>query len=195
MVNMDVFSRSVTRDATITPYATWKKSLTFDTLPLALARVTGVSVPQKSETTWLNPFFGPPGTYPRVSLIDVLSMSRVQLIQNFRDRYVFIGESGTAIHDAFVSPVTGTMMDGVESHAHFLDGLLQGKMLSRQDDSIFFLSIAILVLLTTSLYFFLPRLLSPIFAIVSVLLIIYVSRVLYDHSRIVVDILFYLFAG
>ena len=28
------------------------------------------------------------------------------------------------------SPVTGTSMDGVESHAHYLDGILQSKMLS-----------------------------------------------------------------
>lgn len=48
-------------------------------------------------------------------------MSRVDLIKNFAGKYVFIGESGTAIHDSIVSPVTGTQIDGVESHAHFLD--------------------------------------------------------------------------
>jgi CHASE2 domain-containing sensor protein len=51
----------------------------------------------------------------------------------FGGKYVFIGEAGSFIHDAQISPVTGTMMDGVESHAHFLDGLLQKRFLQSWD--------------------------------------------------------------
>lgn len=51
-----------------------------------------------------------------------------ELIQNFSGKYVFIGESGTLIHDAHTSPVSGTQMDGVETHAHLLDGLIQGHI-------------------------------------------------------------------
>ncbi len=62
-------------------------------------------------------------------------MSRVELMANFAGKYILIGESGTLIHDSLVSPVTGTLMDGVELHAHFLDGLLQNKMLVRLDSN------------------------------------------------------------
>jgi CHASE2 domain-containing sensor protein len=65
-------------------------------------------------------------------------MSRVELIANFSGKYILIGESGTLIHDSIISPVTGTLMDGVELHAHFLDGLLQNKMLSQLSSDISF---------------------------------------------------------
>ena len=133
----------------------------------------------------MNPFFGPPESYPSISFSDVLGMSRVQAIATFRNKYVFVGESGTAIHDAFVSPVTGTMMDGVESHAHFLDGILQDKMLKNLESSWLFLIVTVLVFLTTSIYFFLPKYLSPLFAIVSCIVVIYVTRWGYDVGRTV----------
>ncbi len=56
-------------------------------------------------------------------------MSKVELVSNFAGKYVLVGEAGSLIHDAFESPVTGTLMDGVESHAHFLDGILQSRYL------------------------------------------------------------------
>jgi CHASE2 domain-containing sensor protein len=79
----------------------------------------------------LNPFLGAPHSYPSASFVDVLSMSRVELMANFAGKYILIGESGTLIHDSLISPVTGTLMDGVELHAHYLDGLLQNQMLTR----------------------------------------------------------------
>lgn len=54
---------------------------------------------------------------------------------NFAGKYILIGESGTLIHDSLISPVTGTLMDGVELHANFLDGLLQNKMLAHMDSN------------------------------------------------------------
>lgn len=143
----------------------------------------------------MNPFFGPPGSYPSISFADVLNMSRVQAIATFRNKYVLVGESGTAIHDAFVSPVTGTMMDGVESHAHFLDGILQEKMLKNLDSSWLFLIVTILVFLTTSIYFFVPKYLSPLFAIISCIAVIYVTRWGYDVGRTVGDVFLFLLAG
>jgi len=102
-----------------------------ETLPLALYNYThtastishsSLPVFHSYHNQILQPFFGGPrGAYPEVSFIDVLDMSRVELISNFAGKYVFVGESGTHIKDALVSPVTNTMMDGVEFHAHFLD--------------------------------------------------------------------------
>jgi CHASE2 domain-containing sensor protein len=99
-------------------------------------------------------------------------MSDVNLIQSFNRKYIFIGESGTAIHDTFESPVTGENMDGVEGHAHFLDGILQKKLLKEAPSSIFFLYI-LLTIVTTSLYFFLPKFLTPFLMIASMIGVIW----------------------
>ena len=77
------------------------------------------------------------------------------------------------------------MMDGVESHAHFLDGILQDKMLKNLESSWLFLIVTVLVFVTTSIYFFLPKYLSPLFAIVSCIAVIYVTRWTYDVTRTV----------
>lgn len=76
-------------------------------------------------------------------------------------------------------------MDGVESHAHFLDGILQDKMLKNLESSWLFLIVTVLVFVTTSVYFLLPKYLSPLFAIVSCIVVIYVTRWGYDVGRTV----------
>jgi CHASE2 domain-containing sensor protein len=100
-----------------------------------------------------------------------MKMSNVNLIQTFNGKYVFIGESGTAFHDLFESPVTGENMDGVEGHAHFLDGILQEKLLKTSSSSIYFLYI-FLTIVSSILYFFLPKYITPflmIFAMIGVI--------------------------
>lgn len=55
------------------------------------------------------------------SFVQALQMSKRDLVATFAGKYVFIGESGTLIHDQIISPQSGTMMAGVETHAHLLD--------------------------------------------------------------------------
>lgn len=62
-------------------------------------------------------------------------MSKVDLVKNLGGKYVIIGESGTQIHDTVTSPVSGKLIDGVETHAHFLDGILQDRYLHSFDIS------------------------------------------------------------
>jgi hypothetical protein len=83
-----------------------------DTLPLALYRISGgvYTGTLSPDRYYMNPFFGNPNTYPSISFSDVLGMSKVDLVRNFADKYVFIGENGTLIHDEVVSPVSDTMM-------------------------------------------------------------------------------------
>jgi CHASE2 domain-containing sensor protein len=57
-------------------------------------------------------------------------------------------------------------MDGVELHAHMLDGLLQNKMLSPLTSNISFTITILLTLISVLLYFLLPNYISPIVAIV-----------------------------
>lgn len=122
-------------------------------------------------------------------------MSRIDMIATFGGKYILIGESGTLIHDSLMSPVTGTLMNGVETHAHFLDGLLQKKILTPAGDGIIFLIAIFLTILTSLIYFYIPKYLSPIFAIVITLLTIYVVRYAYDIYRTLFDILPLLLSG
>jgi class 3 adenylate cyclase/CHASE2 domain-containing sensor protein len=194
----DIYRRSLTDKLTGTA-ATWKDTSTVKPLSLTLAHLTnsGNTTVQKlyqnREKLILTPFFGPPGVYARVSLKDVIGMSRATLYATFHGKYIFIGESGTLIHDSFESPVTGTLMDGVETHAHFLDGLLQDKMLSRFDYD--FVVFALLTLVMSLLYFYIPSYLSPVLAAVMMVVILWISRYLYDQSRILVDIFPLFLAG
>ncbi len=38
----------------------------------------------------MNPYFGPPNTYPTMSLSDVLTLSKRDLVANFAGKYIFI---------------------------------------------------------------------------------------------------------
>ena len=122
------------------------------------------------------------------SFSDVLSMSRVELIHHFANKYVFIGESGTLIHDSLISPVTGTRMDGVETHAHFLDALLQNKILTEVSPAYLWIAIVILTILSIFCYYFLPSYISPLFALVILFCLLWTSRYLYDTKRVIIDI-------
>lgn len=113
------------------PYLAWKiassshfslDNITLKSLGYTLFELAGNAIQDYpsfyfSDTTGqqkkvvLNSYFGPPGSYQRISLKDILEMSRVDLIASFRGKYVLIGESGTAIHDSTISPVTGEGMD------------------------------------------------------------------------------------
>ena len=79
-------------------------------------------------------------------------------------------------------------MDGVETHAHFLDGLLQNKMLAKAPDATVWIVSTLLTIITIFFYFYLPNYLSPIFAIAILGSTLWASRYLYDVYRILVDI-------
>ncbi len=185
----DAYRRPVVYDISRTPYQSWKTwTQILMSLPIELAKIWGFRVPGVKKNLVLNPFLGRPYSYPTASFSDVLSMSRVELIANFAGKYILIGESGTLIHDSIVSPVTGTQMDGVELHAHFLDGLLQNKMLTPVANNISFAITIWLTILMVILYLLLPSYLSPIVAIVMMGWVLWISRYLYDIERTLVDI-------
>jgi class 3 adenylate cyclase/CHASE2 domain-containing sensor protein len=147
------------------------------------------------ERILLNPYFGGPNSYPRISLGNILERGVGKYRWLLEGKYVIIGESGTAIHDSFTSPVSWTVMDGVESHAHFLDGIIQNKMLKPVGEGALFITFIVLTLVSTLVYFFIPKYLSPIFAIVISIFILWLSRYLYGVQRIVVDIFPLFLAG
>lgn len=149
----------------------------------------------------MNPFFSWPdsrtgiGGYQRISFVDALDMGKVSAIKTFQNKYVFIWESGTAIHDSVESPMTGWPMDGVETHAHYFDWLLQDKMLERGSSDIQTGLIILLVVVCVSLYFLLPGLLALLLALALPVLIIYSLRYSYDVDRVLFDIFPLFLAG
>lgn len=172
-------------------FSTETVSSVVDTLPLSLYKktntYTGVT---ENNISHLSPFFGKPGSYGAVSLSDVISANKLDLIANFAGKYIFIGESGTLIHDQFVSPVSGMMMDGVESHAHMLDGFLQNRILRDINTThpLLFVTLLFLVLFVVVLYLFLPKFVSPLVALILLIFTAFLCRYLYFQYALVIEI-------
>jgi class 3 adenylate cyclase/CHASE2 domain-containing sensor protein len=143
------------------------------------------------------PYFWPPNTYKSISLSAFLSLSKIDLVSNLSNKYVFIGESGTLIHDAHISPVSATLMDGVESHAHMLDGLLQWRMLtswSKYSTNMFMITMLLLIMMV-SLYMLLPKFLSLSLAVFITFWAIWMARYAYFRFGIVIEIAPLIMAG
>ena len=189
------YIRTLLVDISKTPYKDWKWSDDIlYTLPLEMAILgqkshTGISTLTNSRSRpILNPYFWWPNSYTWYSFVDVLNMPKYEAIDIFEWKYVLIGESGTALHDSVISPVSSTKMDGVELHAHFLDGIIQNKMLENASDSSIWIVSILLTIITILFYFYLPNIFSPIFATMAILWVIWISRYLYDVHRTLVDI-------
>lgn len=155
----------------------------------------------KAGSLVLSPFFGGdiPGKtrnlYKSYTLSEVLSIPVIQ--KSLAGKYVFVGESGTMIHDSFLSPVSGKIMDGVESHAHFLDGILQKRYLHSWSitDTYFFLGIVGFILLMVSIYLLCPNYLSLGTSFIVGIWVVWSARALYFQYGVVVDIGVLLMAG
>ena len=79
-------------------------------------------------------------------------------------------------------------MDGVESHAHILDGYLQNRI-PREADPILYYTILVFVSLgAVVLYLFLPKYVSPLLALFLMLATIWLGRYLYGVQGLVIDI-------
>jgi class 3 adenylate cyclase/CHASE2 domain-containing sensor protein len=185
------------RYVTFTPAWTGTTEI-LDTLSLAMYRVAGNtgSLSYRTDEMVLSPFFGWPRVYPSMSLSRFLSLSKPELVASFAGKYVLIGESGTLIHDALESPVTGTLMDGVETHAHFLDAILQWRYLHdwRIGETWVFVSLVILLIFIVTLYMLAPKYLSLFVAVSSTFFTIWVARYGYFHLGFVLDIVPFLMA-
>lgn len=94
------------------------------------------------------------------------------------------------IHDAHISPLTGELMDGVDTHAHLLDGFLQNRLPKEMSmESPLFLFLLVFVgILSVSAFLFLPNITSPLLAIFLSFFIVWISRYIYFHQAIVLEI-------
>ncbi|NRH20884.1 adenylate/guanylate cyclase domain-containing protein [Candidatus Gracilibacteria bacterium] len=195
ITKFDIYTKN-NLGGTETIAGSWKNNLGLDTtlysLGTEMLRLQDKNLLKRNEfrnNSLLNPYFGGPKSYKSISFIDVINMTNMSELEKiFKGKYVLIGESGTFIHDTITSPVTGTAMDGVELHAHFLDGLIQDKMLTKAPPIDIWIISAFLTIITILFYFYLPNYLSPVFAILVMTGIIWISRYIYDIHRTLMDI-------
>lgn len=114
---------------------------------VALLRVGGFALPEPlpgerapppehpdawQRDHWMQiPFAGPPGSFPRVSYVDVLR-GRVPP-ERFAGKYVLVGAMAAGMGDAYATPRSGQseLMDGVEIAANVMNALLLDQRLER----------------------------------------------------------------
>lgn len=114
---------------------------------LALLRVGGFALPSelpgerapapKDPTAWQRdhgvqiPFAGPPGSFARVSYVDVLK-GKVPPEQ-LAGKYVLVGATAAGMGDAYATPRSGQgeLMPGVEISANVMNALLLDRRLAR----------------------------------------------------------------
>ncbi len=85
------------------------------------------------------PYLGPPGTFPRISLKDLLAPGALSeaLRERVRGKVVLIGATASGLNDEHFTPYAtrflggrGPLMSGVEVHANVAEALLSGAHLT-----------------------------------------------------------------
>ena len=107
-----------------------------DDLP-SLAGATLAAANQSSSVQPSSPhpsqqlfFYGPAGTFPVVSFVQVLDPTNWPLIADqFKDKIVLIGPMAESFQDRKRTPIDGAM-PGVEIHAHALAALMEGRVVN-----------------------------------------------------------------
>ncbi|MGG6239622.1 CHASE2 domain-containing protein [Nodosilinea sp. AN01ver1] len=101
-----------------------------DNLPsLAGAALAAADLPKPDRQSQDLFFYGPAGTFPVVSFVQVLDPTNWPLIADqFEGKIVLIGPMAESFQDRKRTPIDNTM-PGVELHAHALAALMAGKTL------------------------------------------------------------------
>ena len=86
--------------------------------------------------------YGPPGSFPRVSVAEIMSGEADPA--TFDGKLLLIGGTAAGVGDAFVTPFS-TLMPGIERHATVIDSILREDFLVRSQASAF-LDLAVIIL-------------------------------------------------
>jgi adenylate cyclase len=99
-----------------------------DELPsLAKATLAAANAPHPDRLSEEIFFYGPTGTFPSVSFVEVLDPVNWPIYRDqFKDKIVLIGPMADSFQDFHRTP-TADKMPGVEIHAHALATLLEGR--------------------------------------------------------------------
>jgi adenylate cyclase len=87
-------------------------------------------VPTDEAMRLLINYYGPVGTFPTYSFVDVLHNRFPEAA--FRDTMVLIGAAATGLGDTFVTPFS-MVLPGIERHATVIANALRGDALQRRD--------------------------------------------------------------
>ncbi len=92
-----------------------------------------VFVPTDEAMRLLINYYGPAGTFPTYSFVDVLHNRLPETA--FRDTIVLIGAAATGLGDTFVTPFS-LVLPGIERHATVIANALRGDALQRRDTTV-----------------------------------------------------------
>ncbi|MCG6533741.1 MAG: chorismate synthase [Syntrophales bacterium LBB04] len=76
-------------------------------------------------------YYGPPGTFPRISMLDIIEGKYAP--EFFANRIVLVGVTAVGLDDRLLTPFSQQRdrMSGVELHANILANLLQGRKIEK----------------------------------------------------------------
>ncbi|MEO1067921.1 MAG: adenylate/guanylate cyclase domain-containing protein [Cyanobacteria bacterium J06638_6] len=102
-----------------------------DRLPsFAQATLAAAGYPNPEQNSEAIFFYGPAGTFPTVSFVQVLDPDNWPLIADeFEGKIVLIGPMAESFQDRKRTPIDGNM-PGVEIHAHALAAMIEGRTLN-----------------------------------------------------------------
>lgn len=119
----------------------------------------------RQDTAMPIPYLGPPGSFPRISLKDLVGAGPLPagLREQVRDRVVLIGATAAGLNDEHFTPYAtrffsgrGPLMSGVEVHANVAESLLSGEGLAALGGGARLASLALLAGLAVAVFAALP---------------------------------------
>ena len=129
-------------------------------------RLGDVTAPLDRQSRLVLNAYGPPGTFPRASLIDLLD-GRLDPA-SIAGRVVLVGATATGVRDRF-GTAFHPQVPGVEIFANALDNLLTGRFIDRSLD-VQDLDLLLIAIATTSGLLMLAPLPAPVLILLAVLL-------------------------
>ena len=111
------------------------------------------------------PYIGPPGSFPRLSLKQLLADDALNdpAVTALRGKTVLIGATAAGLNDEHFTPYAtrllagrGVLMSGVELHANVLESLLSGYRLHPMSDALRIASLLLLAALAAAAFVALP---------------------------------------
>ena len=127
------------------------------------------------------PYIGPPGTFPRVSLKQLLAPDALKdpAVIALSGKSVLIGATAAGLNDEHFTPYAtrlfsgrGILMSGVELHANVLESLLSGERLHPMSDELRIATLLVLTGLSVVAFLTMPVWAGPLLWLVSIFLLV-----------------------
>ncbi|MFZ4536249.1 CHASE2 domain-containing protein [Propionivibrio sp.] len=145
------------------------------------------------------PYIGPPGSFPSVSLKQLLADDALNdpAIAALRGKTVLIGATAAGLNDEHFTPYAtrlfsgrGVLMSGVELHANVLESLLSGERMQPMGDALRIVTLLILAGLAAACFVALPVWAGPLLWLVN-LFVLALAGFLAFRSGILVPVSVY----